>query len=109
VQRSEDVVGPYELHDFFLYHLLRFGSGPRRVARLALHAFAGRYDLATIRRWLIVFLRRFFASQFKRTCIPEGPKIASVSLSSRGDWRMSSDAESRLWLEDLDAMYLKLR
>src|SRR6185295_1936323 len=93
VQRSEDVVGPYELHDFFLYHVLRFGFGPRRVARLAVHAFAGRYALADIRAWLIVFLRRFFANQFKRDCMPDAPKVGSGgSLSPRGDWRMPSDA-----------------
>lgn len=105
VQRSEDVVGPYELHDFFLYHLLRFGSTPRRVARLALHAFAGRYDLATIRRWLIVFLRRFFASQFKRDAVPDGPKVGSGgALSPRGDWRMPADASPALWLAEAEAV-----
>lgn len=105
VQRSEEVVGPYELHDFFLYHLLRFGSGPRRVARLALHAFAGRYDLATIRRWLLVFLRRFFANQFKREALPDGPKVGSGgALSPRGDWRMPADASPALWLAEAEAV-----
>jgi NAD+ synthase (glutamine-hydrolysing) len=105
VQRSEEVVGPYELHDFFLYHVLRFGSRPRRVARLALHAFAGRYDLATIRRWLIVFLRRFFASQFKRDALPGGPKVGSGgALSPRGDWRMPADASPALWLAEAEAV-----
>lgn len=104
-QRSEDVVGPYELHDFFLYHVLRFGSGPRRVARLALHAFDGRYDLATIRRWLIVFVQRFFANQFKRQALPDGPKVGSGgALSPRGDWRMPADASPALWLAEAEAV-----
>ncbi len=99
LQRSEDVVGPYELHDFFLYHFLRFGSDPARIARMCLHAFAGRYDLAIIRKWLLVFLERFFASQFKRDCLPDGPKVGSGgSLSPRGDWRMPSDASADAWL-----------
>jgi NAD+ synthase (glutamine-hydrolysing) len=105
VQRSEDVVGPYELHDFFLYHVLRFGAGPRRLARLALHAFDGRYELAEIRRWLIVFVRRFFANQFKRDAIPDGPKVGSGgALSPRGDWRMPSDASPALWLAEAEAV-----
>ncbi|HEV7733543.1 MAG TPA: NAD(+) synthase, partial [Candidatus Binatia bacterium] len=91
-QRSEDVVGPYELHDFFLYQLLRFGFGPRRIARLAVTAFDGRYDVAIIRDWLLVFLRRFFASQYKRDCVSGSPKVGSGgSLSPRGDWRMPAD------------------
>jgi len=98
-QRSEDVVGPYELHDFFLYYFLRFGADPRRTAHMCLQAFAGRYDIASIRRWLIVFLERFFASQFKRDCLPDGPKVGSGgSLSPRGDWRMPSDASATAWL-----------
>ncbi len=101
VQRSEDIVGPYELHDFFLYHLLRFGSGPRRIARLARDAFAGRRELAEIRRWLIVFVERFFKSQFKRDCMPDGPKVGSGgALSPRGDWRMPPDASPDAWLEE---------
>jgi len=105
VQRSEDLVGPYELHDFFLYHLLRFGFGPRRVARLAVHAFAGRYALADIRAWLLVFLRRFFANQFKRDCMPDAPKVGSGgSLSPRGDWRMPSDASPALWLAEAETI-----
>jgi len=104
-QRSEDVVGPYELHDFFLYQLLRFGFGPRRIARLALHAFDGRYPLDVIRHWLIVFLRRFFSSQFKRDCVPNGPKVGSGgSLSPRGDWRMPSDASATAWLAEAEAV-----
>jgi NAD+ synthase (glutamine-hydrolysing) len=103
-QHTEALVGPYELHDFFLYHLLRFGFGPRRIARMALHAFEGRYPLAEIRRWLVVFLRRFFANQFKRDCVPDSPKVGSGgSLSPRGDWRMPSDADVALWLGDLGA------
>ncbi len=105
VQRSEDIIGPYELHDFFLYHVLRFGSGPRRLARLALHAFAGRYDLATIRRWLLVFVQRFFASQFKRDALPDGPKVGSGgNLSPRGDWRMPSDVSPAAWLAEAEAV-----
>ncbi len=105
VQRSEDVVGPYELHDFFLYHVLRFGTGPRRVARLALHAFAGRYDLVSIRRWLLVFVQRFFANQFKRDALPDGPKVGSGgALSPRGDWRMPADASPALWLAEAEAI-----
>jgi NAD+ synthase (glutamine-hydrolysing) len=107
VQRSEEIVGPYELHDFFLYHVLRFGSGPRRVARLALHAFEGRYALVDIRRWLLVFIRRFFASQFKRECMPDGPKVGSGgALSPRGDWRMPADASPALWLAEAESIPL---
>jgi NAD+ synthase (glutamine-hydrolysing) len=107
VQRSEDIVGPYELHDFFLYHVLRFGGGPRRVARLALHAFEGRYPLAEIRRWLLVFVRRFFTSQFKREALPDGPKVGSGgALSPRGDWRMPADASPALWLAEAEAIPL---
>ncbi len=104
-QRTEDLVGPYELHDFFLYHLLRFGFGPRRIARTALAAFDGRYPLAEIRRWLLVFLRRFFANQFKRDCVPNAPKIGSGgSLSPRGDWRMPSDASPAAWLAEAESI-----
>jgi len=104
-QRSEEVVGPYELHDFFLYYFLRFGFGPRRVARLALHAFQGAYDLAIIKRWLLVFLRRFFASQFKRDCVPDGPKVGSGgALSPRGDWRMPSDASVAAWIAEAETI-----
>ncbi len=105
VQRSEEAVGPYELHDFFLYHVLRFGSGPRRVARLALLAFADRYGLDTIRRWLIVFVQRFFVSQFKRDAMPDGPKVGSGgALSPRGDWRMPADASAALWLAEAETV-----
>ncbi len=101
-QKTEDLVGPYELVDFFLFCLLRWGAGPRKVLFLAEHAFAGRYDPPTLRRWLVVFLRRFFAQQWKRSVMPDGPKVGSVSLSPRGDWRMPSDALPGAWLRDLE-------
>ena len=101
-QKTEDLVGPYELHDFFLYHFLRFGSHPSKVYFLAQKAFAGIYDNATVKKWLYTFCRRFFQQQFKRSCLPDGPKVGSVSLSPRGDWRMPSDAVSRLWLEEIE-------
>jgi NAD+ synthase (glutamine-hydrolysing) len=104
-QRTEDIVGPYELHDFFLYHFLRFGSGPRRIARLCLHAFESRYSVGEIRKWLRVFLSRFFANQFKRECVPDGPKVGSGgSLSPRGDWRMPADASAAAWLAELETI-----
>ena len=98
-QKTEDLVGPYELHDFFLYHFLRHGFSPEKILMLALHAFSNPsiYDEATIRKWLQTFLRRFFAQQFKRSCLPDGPKVGSVSLSPRGDWRMPSDANATIW------------
>ncbi|HET9572018.1 MAG TPA: NAD(+) synthase [Bacteroidales bacterium] len=101
-QKTEDLVGPYELHDFFLYQVLRFGFQPRKIRWMAIRAFEGVYDEAVIEKWLRVFYRRFFAQQFKRSCLPDGPKVGSVSLSPRGDWRMPSDAVVRMWLEDLD-------
>ena len=101
-QKTEDLVGPYELHDFFLYHFLRFGSHPSKIYFLAQKAFAGIYDNATVKKWLYTFFRRFFQQQFKRSCLPDGPKVGSVSLSPRGDWRMPSDAVSRLWLEEIE-------
>jgi NAD+ synthase (glutamine-hydrolysing) len=103
-QKTEDLVGPYELHDFFLYHLIRFGETPDKVYRLAKYAFAGEYDDETIRRWLTTFCRRFFAQQFKRSCLPDGPKVGSVALSPRGDWRMPSDAVAALWLSSLESL-----
>jgi NAD+ synthase (glutamine-hydrolysing) len=104
-QRSEELVGPYELHDFSLYYLLRFGLGPRRIARMALHAFGGRYQIADVRRWLLVFLQRFFANQFKRDCTPDAPKVGSGgSLSPRGDWRMPSDASVTAWLAEAETI-----
>lgn len=112
-QKSEEVIGPVELADFYLYPFIRFGMRPGKILYLANEArrqvlFDGKYTLDDLRRWLNSFIERFFANQFKRTCFPEGPKIGSVSLSPRGDWRMPSDAEAKLWLEDLEAMYLKL-
>ena len=100
-QMTEDLVGPYELHDFFLYYMLRFGFSPKKIYFLARNAFpASRYSDATIKKWLVVFLRRFFSQQFKRSCMPDGPKVGSVSLSPRGDWRMPSDASANLWIDD---------
>ena len=94
-------IGPYELHDFFLYHFARWASRPAKIQQLAEHAFAGRYDAGTIRTWLRLFVTRFFANQWKRSVMPDGPKVGSVALSPRGDWRMPSDAEVALWLQDL--------
>ena len=101
-QKTEDLVGPYELHDFFLYYLMRFGFRPKKIFMLAQHAFADRYDDDTIKKWLQTFCRRFFNQQFKRSCLPDGPKVGSVSLSPRGDWRMPSDAASTLWLKECE-------
>ena len=112
-QKTEDLVGPYELHDFFLYYFLRYGFSPRKIFVLAQKAFAapsasgravGNYDDETIIHWLRVFCRRFFSQQFKRSCLPDGPKVGAVSLSPRGDWRMPSDAVSALWLSEVDAL-----
>ena len=99
LQVTEDVVGPYELHDFFLYNVMRWGFGPEKVLFLASKAFEGKYDKGTISKWLKTFYKRFFGQQFKRSCLPDGPKVGSVSLSPRGDWRMPSDALSTLWTE----------
>lgn len=101
-QKTEDLVGPYELHDFYLYHMLRQGYAPAKVYRLAKAAFAGTYDAETILKWLKVFYRRFFAQQFKRSCLPDGPKVGSVAVSPRGDLRMPSDACARIWLKELE-------
>ncbi len=98
-QKTEDLVGPYELHDFFLYHHVRWGSSPEKILFLAERAFVGRYERAFIVKWLEVFYRRFFAQQFKRSCVPDGPKVGSISLSPRGDWRMPSDAVASLWIQ----------
>ena len=103
-QKTEDLVGPYELHDFFLYYAIRWAFPPRKVLRLAEHAFGRSYDRATILKWLRTFYRRFFAQQFKRSCLPDGPKVGSVTLSPRGDWRMPSDAVASLWLEELEGL-----
>ena len=101
-QKTEDLVGPYELHDFFLYYGIRWGFEPSKVKRLAKYAFEGDYSDEVIDKWLKTFYRRFFSQQFKRSCLPDGAKIGSVTLSPRGDWRMPSDAVAKLWLEDID-------
>ncbi|MBD5309420.1 MAG: NAD(+) synthase [Bacteroides sp.] len=103
-QKTEDLVGPYELHDFFMYHLLRNSFSPAKIYFIAKIAFEGVYEDATILRWLENFYRRFFSQQFKRSCMPDGPKVGSVCLSPRGDWRMPSDASSKLWMEEIEAI-----
>jgi NAD+ synthase (glutamine-hydrolysing) len=105
-QATEATVGPYELHDFFLYHFVRYGTPPEKILFLATHAhFDGRYSTDDIRQWLVVFLKRFFSSQYKRSCIPDGPKVGSVSLSPRGDWRMPSDAVATEWIRRLESSF----
>ena len=103
-QKTEELVGPYELHDFFLYYMLRFGFAPGKIYRMACRAFAGEYDAPTVKKWLSTFYRRFFTQQFKRSCLPDGPKVGSVTLSPRGDWRMPSDASWRLWEQELQSL-----
>ncbi|MGN0158292.1 MAG: NAD(+) synthase [Brotaphodocola sp.] len=103
-QKTEDLVGPYELHDFFMYYILRFGYMPSKIYRMAVRAFEGEYDKETIKKWLNVFYRRFFAQQFKRSCLPDGPKVGSVAVSPRGDLRMPSDAARRIWMDDLEKL-----
>ncbi|MBS7263189.1 MAG: NAD(+) synthase [Eubacteriales bacterium] len=103
-QKTEELVGPYELHDFFLYYVVRWGFVPAKIYRLARYAFAGRFDDATIKTWLRTFYRRFFAQQFKRSCTPDGPKVGSVALSPRGDWRMPSDACATLWTRQAEEL-----
>ncbi|WP_124066604.1 NAD(+) synthase [Clostridium sp. E02] len=103
-QKTEDLVGPYELHDFYLYQVLRWGYRPEKVYRMARLAFEGRYENSVLLKWLNVFYRRFFSQQFKRSCMPDGPKVGSVAVSPRGDLRMPSDAVSRLWLEELETL-----
>ena len=108
-QKTEDLVGPYELHDFFIYYFMRYGFSPAKIFLLAKKAFCeaspaedrmALYDEDTVRKWLKTFCRRFFSQQFKRSCLPDGPKVGSVSLSPRGDWRMPSDASSAMWLKE---------
>ena len=99
-QQTEDLVGPYALHDFFIYYILRYGFAPDKVYTMACRAFAGDFDAATIKKWLVSFYRRFFTQQFKRSCMPDGPKVTSVGLGPRGDWTMPSDATARIWLEE---------
>lgn len=101
-QRTEGIVGPYELHDFFLYYTVRFGFSPKKVFRLASESFRGVYDAGVILGWMKVFYRRFITQQFKRSCMPDGPKVGSVSLSPRGDFRMPSDASTSLWLSEIE-------
>lgn len=103
-QKTEDLVGPYELHDFFLYYFLRCGFRPSKIYFLATGAFEGMYDRETIKKWLYIFFRRFFNQQFKRSCLPDGPKVGSISLSPRGDWRMPSDASSAAWLREIETL-----
>ena len=102
VQKTEDIVGPYELHDFFIYHMVRFGDEPRKLYKKTKLAFKDKYDKDTIKKWLRLFYWRFFGQQFKRSCIPDGPKVGSVALSPRGDWRMPSDANVQIWLDEVE-------
>lgn len=101
-QITEDIVGPYELHDFFLYYMVRYGFSPRKIYRLARCAFGDDYSAETVKKWLVVFIRRFFSQQFKRNCVPDGPKVGAVSLSARGDWKMPSDALSSIWIAEAE-------
>jgi NAD+ synthase (glutamine-hydrolysing) len=103
-QKTEDLVGPYELHDFFIYHFLRFGFRPSKIFFLACTAFRGEYNEDVIKKWLTTFCRRFFMQQFKRSCLPDGPKVGSVGLSPRGDWKMPSDACATLWLKECEEL-----
>ena len=103
-QQTEDLVGPYALHDFYLYHMLRYGFAPGKIYALACRAFKDDFDAATIKKWLRTFYWRFFSQQFKRNCVPDGVKIGSVSLGPRGDWKMPSDAAARLWLDEIDSL-----
>jgi NAD+ synthase (glutamine-hydrolysing) len=108
-QFTEDLVGPYELHDFFLFYMLRYGFSPGKIYFLARQAFGNRYGNSEILRWMGVFFRRFFSQQFKRSCMPDGPKVGSVNLSPRGDWRMPSDARADLWLEEIERLGVEIR
>ncbi len=101
-QKTEDIIGPYELHDFFLYHFVRYGATPKKILYLAKIAFGKKYSGETIKKWLKIFLTRFFSQQFKRSCLPDGPKVGTISLSPRGDWRMPSDAQAKIWILDLE-------
>jgi NAD+ synthase (glutamine-hydrolysing) len=104
-QRTEDILGPYELHDFYLYHMLEGGASPAKLYLLAQQAMGDRYDRELMLRTLRTFLIRFFAQQFKRSCMPDGPRVGSVALSPRGDWRMPSDASAALWIAELDTLH----
>ena len=103
-QKTENIVGPYELHDFFLYYMLRFGFPPAKIYRMAVNSFKGTYDAGIVKKWIKEFYRRFFMSQFKRSCLPDGPKVGSVTLSPRGDFRMPSDASVKLWMDEIDKL-----
>ena len=103
-QQTEDIVGPYALHDFFLYYMLRFDYAPTKIYTLACRAFAQDFDSQTIKKWLKTFYRRFFTQQFKRSCMPDGVKVGNISVSPRGDWRMPSDASGRIWLEEAESL-----
>lgn len=105
-QKTEDIVGPYELHDFFLYYMLRLGFPPAKIFRIAKQAFAGVYDEAFILKWLRTFYRRFFTQQFKRSCLPDGPKVGSVAVSPRGDLRMPSDASAKIWMDEIEELFV---
>jgi NAD+ synthase (glutamine-hydrolysing) len=107
-QKTEDLVGPYELHDFFLYYMLRFGYAPSKLFRMAEKTFEGIYDIPTIYKWLRTFTWRFFAQHFKRTCLPDGPKVGSVAVSPRGDLRMPTDASVNLWIQELEILKNRL-
>ena len=102
VQETESLVGPYELHDFFLYHFIKYGAKPSKILYLATIAFDTKYDEETIKQWLKLFLRRFFTQQFKRSCMPDGPKVGTISLSPRADWKMASDVDFEIWIKELD-------
>ena len=102
MQKTEDIVGPYILHDFFLFYAVRYGFRPSKIAYIAEYAFKGIYEAATISKWLKVFYKRFFSQQYKRSCVPDGIKVGEVSLSPRGDWRMPSDAIAALWMDDIN-------
>ena len=99
MQKTEDIIGPYELHDFFLYHAVRYGAPPEKVLFLAQRVFSGSHAPGAVKAWVKVFYKRFFSQRFKRSCLPGGPKVGTISLSPRGDWRMPSDAEAAVWLD----------
>ncbi|GHU50151.1 hypothetical protein AGMMS49975_00570 [Clostridia bacterium] len=101
-QKTEEIIGAYELHDFFLYYGIRYGMPPKKVVYIAEHAFRGKYEKSEIIKWLKVFYKRFFTQQYKRSCIPDGPKVGTVALSPRGDWRMPSDAAYNAWINELE-------
>ena len=103
-QYTEDLVGPYALHDFFLYYMIRYDYAPAKIYTLACRAFEKDFDPQTIKKWLKTFYRRFFSQQFKRSCMPDGVKVGTICVSPRGDWRMPSDAAGRIWLEEIEKL-----